>query len=68
MMVTYVGPRKENFFGNTIQKISRKISKCGVSILTNQKVTNEVFNCFGVHSSFDTVAMLSFYLILSVLL
>ena len=58
-MATYVVQRKESF-----TRIA--VGKCGVSILTIQElsneVSNEVFNCFGI---FDTVAKLSFYLILS---
>ena len=51
MMDSYVVQRKESFIGELV--------KCGISILTNQKSSNEVFNCFGIHSLFDTVAKLS---------
>jgi hypothetical protein len=62
MMATYIVQRKESFTG----KLIIIINKCGVSILTNLNFSNKVFNCFGIHSLFDTVAkLLSFYLILS---
>ena len=50
MMDSYVVQRKESFTGELI--------KCGISILTNQELSDEVFNCFGIHSLFDTVAIL----------
>ena len=59
MMDSYVVQKKESFTGEKI--------KCGISILANEKLylSNKVFNCFWIHSLFDTVAKLS-YLILSI--
>ena len=50
MMATYVTQRKENF---TRKLESKALRKCGVSILTNQKVlvvSYQVFNYFGMHN------------------
>jgi hypothetical protein len=54
-MVSYVAQRKESFTGE-IQIAIEKIIMCGVSILTNHPLCNEVFNYSGVHSLFDAVA------------
>ena len=51
MMAIYVSQRKENFIRNLDTKT---VQKCGVSILTNQKVMlvlQQVLNYFGIHSS-----------------
>jgi len=76
MMVTYIAQRKENFTRSvglvglrTLSKVGdpvAKVRKCGVSILTDQKVSKHFLKYFGMsrYSLFDTVAKLYYYLIL----
>ena len=50
MIITYLVQKKENF---TRKLESKAIRKCGVSILTNQKVlivAYQAFNYFGMHN------------------
>jgi len=63
MMATYIVQKKESFTRNLEAK---PVRMCGVSILTNQEVvvSYQLFNCFGIHSLFEIVVMISFYLIL----
>ena len=56
MIITYVGQRKESFIGELVKE---KKQVCGVSILTKTHLTNEVFNCFGIHSLFDAPRIIS---------
>lgn len=46
-MATYVVQRKASFTGGKIVEVTNKF---GVSILTNLKLRNEVFNCFGMRN------------------
>jgi hypothetical protein len=68
MMVAYVAQRKESFTGDLdLLKLDPNpipYSRRGVSILIQKVFIVEVFNYFGMHSLFDTVAKLSFYLMI----
>ena len=71
MMVTNVGwPKEGELFRRHYLKNFKENFKVWSVDIDKSKAKNEVFNCFGIHSSFDTVAMplLSFYLILSAVL
>jgi hypothetical protein len=52
-MTIYVAQRKESFTGIRVENFFM----CGISILTNHPLCNEVFNYSGIHSLFDTVVI-----------